>query len=177
MRCAPPQRGFSVVELLAAIVVATALAFASVPPLVEIVRNSRLKAAARQIAGDLQQARARAVSTGWEYRLTGFGAAASGEYRNGYRMLARSSPLQDWPADSTPPSESATQLVGEWVEFDASYPGVAINEDDADRFAVTFDSRGVPVEKSLNFDPLQVSNKDGGARLVSVSAVGSVTLE
>jgi type II secretory pathway pseudopilin PulG len=171
------QRGLSVVELTAALTVVAAIALAAVPPLVEIVHNSRLRAAARHLAGEMQQARARAVGTGWEYRIFGFGAAAGNGYRNRYRVLARSLPVQAWPDETAPPSESATLVVGEWIAIDDLFPGVQINAGDGDGFALTFDSRGVPIERSLNFDPLNVSNASGIEKFLTVSSVGNVAVD
>lgn len=177
MKCVHSQRGLSMVEMLAAMALVAALALASAPPLVEIVRNSRLKAAARHIAGDLQQARSRAVGTGWEYRVVGFGAAASNEHRNEYRVMARSAPSVVWVDETSGPLESSTQIVGEWVGIDDLFPGVRINDSDGDGFALTFDSRGIPVEKSLNFDPLQVSNSTGSEKFLTISSVGNVAVD
>lgn len=165
------------VELLAAMLVATLLAFAALPPLVEIIHNSRLKAAATRVAADLQQARSRAVSTGWEYRVAGFSTAASDEHRNQYRIMARSSVSIVWPDATTGAFESPTQSVGEWVDVDQLYSGIMINDGNTDEFAVTFDARGIPVERSLNFDPLEVSNDVGIEKFLTVSAVGSVAID
>jgi Tfp pilus assembly protein FimT len=171
------QRGLSVVELTAALTIVAALAMAAVPPLYEIVRNSRLKAAARHLAGELRQARSRAVGTGWEYRIVGYGAPAGNEHRNRYRVLARSQSAIPWPDETAAASASATQIVGEWVAIGELFPGVSINEDDGDGFALTFDSRGVPIERSLNFDPLEVSNATGAEKFLTVSAVGNVAID
>ena len=76
------RRGFSTLELLVALSVAATLMVLALPPLSESLRNARLRAATRQISGDLRQARSTAVGTGWEYRIVGFSAGASGAHRN-----------------------------------------------------------------------------------------------
>jgi Tfp pilus assembly protein FimT len=167
------QRGLSVVELIAVMTVAIALVLVSVPPLVEIARAARLRSAARRVVSDLQYARARAVSTGWQYRVAGFGAAAS-ENANRYRIMARSLVSTDWPEPDVAPFQSDTQLVGEWVDLDDLFTGIALNADDPEEFGVTFDSAGAAIERSLNFDPLQVVNSIGAERFVSISAAGRV---
>ncbi len=171
------QKGLSVTELLATLVVMTALTLAAAPPLAEIVRSSRLKAAARRLAVEVQGARSRAISTGWEYRVTGFGADAAAGLRNRYRVMARRSSSLAWPDEATAAFEDDDQIVREWVDLADLYPGILLNPSDSDSFGLTFDSRGIPTDLSLNFDPLQISDARGVERYLSVSAAGSVRLE
>jgi Tfp pilus assembly protein FimT len=174
---APAQRGLSVIELLAALVVLMALALAATPPLTEIVRSSRLKAAVRRLASDVQGARSRAVSTGWEYRVVGFGAAAASSLRNRYRVMARSSSSLDWPDETALAFEDDDQIVREWVDLAEIYPGIAVNPSDSQAFGLTFDARGTPVDLSLNFDPLAIADVRGVEQYLSVSAAGAVRIE
>ncbi len=54
---------------------------------------------------------------------------------------------------------------------------VAINVSDTESFAATFDTRGVPIERTLNFDPLQLSNAAGVEMYLTISAVGHVRID
>ena len=162
------------IELLGVLAIAAMLMLATMPPLMEALHNSRLRSAARQVAGEIRYARSRAVGTGWQYRLTGFSAGASDDHRNQYRIMARDSAGVAWPALSVDASETPTLVVGEWVDLSALYPGVTINPADSGEFALAFDTRGTPIEISLNFDPLWLTRDSGGAASLVVSTTGSV---
>jgi len=168
--------GFSIVELMAAIFLMGALALITTPPLIEIVRSSRLNGATRQIAGDVRQARAQAVGTGWQFRLAGVSAGSSHVRRNHYRLMSRASSAVTWPTVGDPPSTSATLVVGEWVDLGREFYGIQLNPDDSGQFALAFDTRGSPIEMSLSFSPLQVES-DLGVKSVSVSTLGSVRVD
>jgi len=169
-------RGFSTLELLVAMLVVIVLALVTAPPLVEVVRNSRLTGAARQIAVDVRQARSQAVGTGWQYRLIGFSAGASDSRRNHYRVMSRTSAAVAWPSISVAPSVGSTLVVGDWVDVGALFHGIEINPDDSGQFALTFGTRGNPTEVSLNFSPLRITG-EVGRKSVRVSTLGSVRVE
>jgi prepilin-type N-terminal cleavage/methylation domain-containing protein len=176
MACPRNQGGFSVIETLIAMLVFSVLVLATAPSLVETFRKARLTAAAGRLANDVRYARSRAVGTGWQYRLSGVCDGASGERRNQYRLMARDSTGTPWPSVTTPAFQSATLIVGEWVDLHTLYPGVAINPTDTEAFSLSFDTRGRPIELSLNFNPLRVSS-DAAERWVSVSAAGTVRVD
>ncbi len=174
MKFSNRQRGLSLIEALTVTVLVAMFALVTTPPLLEVLRNSRLRAAARHVAGEVRYARTRSVGTGWEFRVAGVSAGSSGDRSNHYRIMARQSGAVNWPAVTTGPVESATLLVGEWIDLDAIYPGVEINPTASDEFALTFDPRGTPAELTLNFNPLQITGHEGSEKWLTISAAGSV---
>ena len=171
------EKGFSLVESMLVIGIAAILMGVLVPNLTGFIKNSRRNGAAEQIAGDARKARARAITTGWQYRVYGFNAGASSAYRNMYRIIGRSSSGVAWPADSAAPAVTATLNIGPWVNMAKLYPGVSLNPSDGtDHFWVGFDSRGVRFEIDPSFDPLYVTNQ-GQVSSMTVSAVGSVDIQ
>jgi prepilin-type N-terminal cleavage/methylation domain-containing protein len=171
------SRGFSVIELLLVMGIVLILVSVSVPSLGTMMRTYRQGAAMQQIIGDLRKARSEAIRTGWQYRIFGFNAAASSEYRNQYRLMGRQSSAIAWPADTVDAFTSGTQLAGAWVDIDSLYPGIRFNPDDATAdFSVVFDARGVRLSFD-SFDPLIVDMSSGTSKSVIVSTVGGIKSE
>lgn len=169
-------KGYTVIELLIAAVIAAILVGAAIPSFLGIVQSSRLEAAALQIMSDVRAARSKAISSGWQYRIFGFNVGASSTYKNQYRFMARK-PGQPWPSDTVAPFVSGTQMAGPWININTLYPGVKLNpQDGTPRFWVAFDARGVRIETD-SFDPFQVVGQAGGAKSLRVSTVGSVWIE
>jgi prepilin-type N-terminal cleavage/methylation domain-containing protein len=172
------EKGFSAIESMVVIVIATILMAFVMPNFRGLIQGSRRNGAAELIAADVRKARARAIATGWQYRVYGFNASAASPYKNQYRIMGRSSSAAGWPADTVPPMQSATQMAGKWVNIGTLYPGVNLNPVDVtDHFWIAYDSRGVRIELDPSFDPLVVTNGTGTGRSIRTSAVGSVKIE
>ncbi len=160
------------------VAVAGFMAMVAVPSLLGQVRSSRLNAAARQLATDTQEARWRAVRTGWQYRIVGYGSAATTN-KNKYRLLGRSSTSVSWPADTDAVTSSSTQVVQAWVDFEKLYPAVALNAGitaNGGRFFVSFDARGAAFERQA-VAPLVVTGQNNRTRSMNVASIGSVVLQ
>jgi Tfp pilus assembly protein FimT len=160
------------------IAVAGFMAMVAVPGLLNSVRSSRLGAAARQLATDTQEARWRAVRTGWQYRIVGYGSSA-GSNKNKYRLLGRSSTAVSWPADTAAVTSSATQVATAWTDFGKLYPQVNLNQGitaNGGRFYVSFDARGAAFERQA-VAPLVVTGQNNKTRSMNVASIGSVVLQ
>jgi Tfp pilus assembly protein FimT len=168
------ERGFSLLQLLAVLAIASFVMLIAMPPFRELQESLRRDAAARRLLTDLRGTRSRAVTTGWQTRFVGSGATGA------YRMLGRSSSAVAWPDDDVATFSSDTQIATEWVGLEAIFSGVQlapVNVAATDPFWISFDSRGVPFESSSGFNPLAVTGHDGEFRLLRVSSTGRATLE
>lgn len=172
------RKGFTAIELLVAVAMAAILIAASMPFFLGTIQRSRLDGAVRQIVSDVRDARSRAITTGWQYRIFGYNAGASSAFRNQYRFMARRSASVGWPADTAAPFQSATQMAGEWININTLYPGVSLNpQDGTPRFWVAFDARGAAFEIDDSFNPLVVASQAGAARSLRVSVAGSIRVQ
>lgn len=164
--------------MLEALVVLTIAAMAMIialPSLADVIRRARHGAAVRHVLYDVREARARAVSTGWEYRLVGYDAEETGERKNQYRVLARRSAAVAWPDEEAAPFASATQLASRWTDIAAEYPDIDFDSANP-RFELTFDSRGT-APGGPAFSPLRVLGPGELETSLNVSVVGGARLE
>jgi type IV fimbrial biogenesis protein FimT len=168
------QKGFTLLELLCALAVAAIAMAIVMPAFRSIMQRSRRDAAVRQVVLDVREARAQAITTGWEYRIVGYGADEDSSLRNQYRILARRSTAVAWPDESASPFESATQKAEGWKNIATEYPGVNLEAGD-ERFELTFDARGTSAAGAFN--PLTVTGHDGSSKSLTVSLVGAVTVQ
>lgn len=147
----------------------------AVPALSEILHRARLDGAVRQLAGEVNRARSRAVTTGWEYRVVGFDGAASVN-ANAFRTLARRTSAVAWPADDAAQTLTSTQYAGPWVAIPEQYRGVSV-DCDGTRFEVTFDARGTAAGAATTFNSVRLIGHNGLDKSVDVSVVGNVTVQ
>ncbi len=75
----PSDRGFTVIELMVVLGVALIVMGVALPNMISWLPNYRLSSGARQVAGDLQLARMKAISQNTKYRLN-FGVLPSTSY-------------------------------------------------------------------------------------------------
>ena len=75
----PSDHGFTVIELIVVLAVALIVMGVALPNMVSWLPTYRLSAGARQLAGDLQLARMKAISQNTKYRLN-FGVLPSTSY-------------------------------------------------------------------------------------------------
>ncbi len=75
----PSDHGFTVIELMVVLAVATIVMGVALPNMMSWLPTYRLSAGARQLAGDLQLARMKAISQNTKYRLK-FTTATSYEF-------------------------------------------------------------------------------------------------
>ncbi len=176
------NKGFSLVELVAAIAVLGLLVGVTMPSFLTMMRRSQVDAATRHILSDVNRARSLAITTGWEYKFFGYNSDAPSPFANQYRFLARSTAAVGWPADAAAPFQNATQIAGQWVNLNNEYPGALMNPGDIGgqaSFWVSFNARGVRIERDPSFDPLNVSSDSVGAvtNSLNVSLPGTVMIQ
>ncbi len=177
------NKGFSLVELVAAVAVLGLLVGIATPSFLTMMRRSQVDAATRHILSDVNRARSLAITTGWEYRVFGYNSDAASPFANQYRFLARANSGIDWTLfEAAAPFQNATQIAGQWVNLNNEYPGALINPGDTGgqaRFWVAFNARGVRIELDTSFNPLNVSSDSVGAvtNSLNVSLPGTVMIQ
>lgn len=120
------NQGLTAVELVAVAALTAIAVGAAVPILMTNVDNARFNAAVQQIAGDMRLARSRAVSSGWEYRISGWDRRG-GVNANQYRIEGRRTTAIAWPAAIDPVVQTADKYVGPWIRIGASFPGIQLD--------------------------------------------------
>jgi prepilin-type N-terminal cleavage/methylation domain-containing protein len=181
------QRGFTLFELVMVTIILLIMIAVSMPAFNTMMRNSLADVGVRQIAADIQDARSRAIRTGWQYRILGGNAGGSTSYKNQYRLEGRSSGAAAWPLATDGAIETSTKVAGQWINFSALFNNraVSLNPSDADPdFFVVFDSRGAVIASSdvcpgvpspCSFT-LSVT-RETMSRTVTVSSVGRVRIQ
>ena len=170
------QRGFTLNEVLLAMAIGGLVLAISVPAMTEVLRRTRLNSATRQLVNDVRETRARAVMSGWEYRLVGYADGAVNR-SNQYRVIGRSSTEVAWPAENSGNLSTATQIAEPWIDLGIDYADVILTPNNVevdDRFEITFNSQGAATMTNDCFDPFDVSNTKGDSRQVRVTPGGSV---
>jgi len=173
------ERGLSLVEIVIVISITTVMAMVALPAFMNYQRTARLNGASREVAAAIQEARWRAVQTGWQFRIVGYGDEAATTLKNRFRLIARSSTTVTWPLDTASPTSSSTVIVEPWVNVGTNYPGVYVNPGvttASGRFVATFDPRGAAIER-VSVSPLVVEDIQQRARSVQVSSVGSILFQ
>jgi Tfp pilus assembly protein FimT len=164
---------------MVALAIGGLLVLVAVPAFLSMIKVSRLHAAARQTVGDLREARAQAIATGWECKVVGFGATSADPNRNRYRVIARQTSAIAWPSDTSPVFKSSTQRVEPWMDMSSAFPGVQLDPGGTssnDRFEIVFDSRGSATPSPNDFNPFRVVG-NGKPAVITVSAPGGILLQ
>lgn len=165
--------------MLVALAIAGLILLIAVPAFTTVLDRSRLDIVTRQMANELRTARSKAITTGWEYKVIGFGSASTNAMRNRYRLLGRRTSAVAWPLDTDGPFTSTTQFAGPWsaLSIDASNLQLLPGGSGADaRFEITFNALGGINASTGDFAPFQVRVKNDVAS-IRVSVVGGVTTQ
>lgn len=183
------QRGITLIEVLIVAAIFSIIAAVGLPNLIGALQRNRARGAADTIAVAARDARARAIATGWEFRVFGYNNE-SGTRPNQYRIEGRANSGVAWPPPATVgPMSTATQMAERWTDLAVEYPGVRLNVGDAGgqcadplgggvrTFCVEYGSRGLL--NMLSYagpgSSLQVSDAGGNvARRVSAAVAGAV---
>ena len=159
------RKGFTVIELLVALVMVVLLAGVSLPFFLTIVQNYRFDGAVQQVLVDLRYAQSVAVSRGGQASLH-WGNDLLPAEPNTYRIERSTDGGTTWTS------------VTPWVNISADFQGITIQsiKDSANvtLARVSFDARGASVA-TLNH-PIRITlvNAAGTPRTVEILATGTV---
>jgi len=181
-------RGVTLIEVLMVVAIFAIIAAVGLPNLIGALQRNRARGAADTIAVAARDARARAVSTGWEFRVFGFNNE-SATRPNQFRIEGRANSGVAWPAAAVVgPMTTDTQMAERWTDMAVEYPGVRLNVGDAGQcgdplgggvqtFCIEYSSRGLL--NGLSYQGpggnLQVVDAGGNvARRVGAAVAGAV---
>ncbi len=170
------------VELAIALAIGGMVLLVAIPAFTSVVERSRLDIATRYLTNEVRSARSKAVTTGWEYKLMGFGSASTSTNAKRYRLLARKTSATAWPADTVAPFSSTTQYAGPWSDpskLDKTLELLPGGTGTNARFEIAFDARGAVTTAGGDFasgTPFRVRVKTRITQII-VSPVGGVTTQ
>ena len=173
------SRGISLLEALLVVAALAILAGISIPMFSIAVARARTHGVAESLGAAIRDARMRAVSTGWNYRVVAFNGG--GAVPNAFRIEGMNPATGGvWPAPTattTPAFYGANQTYEPYVNLAREFGAAQIQiPAGGNRFEVTFDSNGqwagpcVPANCQV-----QVTSLERAATL-SVSVAGAVLI-
>lgn len=120
------DQGFTVVELLSALIVAAILIGAATPSFLGLIRGSRLNAATRQVISEIRAVQSMAVTRG---DIFGFHWGADpmvGMAPSMYRIESnQTGNCADWPLPGDTMATNA-DVIRDWRDLSIEYPGITI---------------------------------------------------
>jgi len=175
-RCQRRQHGFSLIELMAVLVVTLVLFAMALPSVMNVVRSYRLSGEARNISGQLALARMRAAAEFTQARLNVNVAA------NSYQIQMCTTKNAASGGCTTFTAEGGTQYLSSGITFafgTISTPA-GTQTTIAETTPILFNSRGIPID-ATSLTPtansaLYLTNGNGQWCAVTVSASGKVTI-
>lgn len=184
------RSGVTLIEILVAMAILAIIAAVGLPNLFGALQRSRARGAADMLSTALRDSRARAIGSGWQYRVFGFNDA-SGTQPNQFRIEGRSSVAALWPDPNTPgPLTTATQRADVWFVLSREFKGIRLNVNDAggcpdplgggaNTFCVTYTPQGLLTTSYLGpGNALQVADASGNvAKSLTATVAGAVRVQ
>ncbi len=180
--------GLTLIEIVMGVSILVVLMAIAIPAFYTMLKRSQLDAGVRQIMSDVREAQSKATLTGWQVRLIGFNYSSTDAKKNQYRLVARRSSADAWPAATVDPFGSigtGNLMAGTWINVNRQYPGVRFNPASASpNFYVSFDSRGVAFEWNAGIGAcgvppcwMDIVHESGAKKQLSVTTAGSVRIQ
>jgi Tfp pilus assembly protein FimT len=163
------------IEVMVAVTLIGLITLAAVPAMTNIVKRNKLDTVTRQILGDVREARSRAITAGWEYRVQGWHATTGGTRKNQYRTFGRKTAATSWPATECAPFSSSTQYASTWTDVSAQKSGVSMVPSTGTSFTLAFGPRGTATD-TTGFAPLTFTNSTG-SKTITVSPTGMLKVQ
>jgi prepilin-type N-terminal cleavage/methylation domain-containing protein len=167
------RNGFSLAEVAIAIALGALVITVSIPAFMEVRERALHDAAVRKVVGEIHEARARAIATGWEFRVLGYDKDTSHARRNQMRVIGRRSGTVAWPGEEDPNVNS--KFAASWINVPVQFKGILLDANVVN-FVLTFDQRGA-APGAAAFSPLRVVDGDGRQSTITVSVVGGVRIQ
>lgn len=181
------SKGFTIIELLSAVIIAAILFAAAMPSFLGLIRGSRLNGATRQVISEIRAVQSLAVTRGGIFGFHWGGDPLVGMSPSVYRFETDPSgacdpPPAGWPA---PTDTAATNpnVIRDWFDLANEYPGVVI-QSVTDNVGVPlgglmFNGQGASVNTCMAVSfPLTVTIADGSGdtRTIQIRSAGSARI-
>ncbi|MFQ5524490.1 MAG: Tfp pilus assembly protein FimT/FimU [Acidimicrobiia bacterium] len=176
--------GFTAIELLIALVIASILVGAAMPALLAATQRSRLDAATREVVSEIRKVQSLAVTRsgvfgfhwGGDPNITGL---ANSQYRLERDGIAGC----DWPAPTDTAATNA-DVITNWADLAGPFPGVTItavrDKNSVLLGGASFDGLGASLNPcTAAAFPLTITLVDtaGTTRTIEVRSAGSVRIQ
>jgi len=177
--------GFTLVELLTAVVIAVILIAAAMPVLLGAVQGSRLEAATRQIVSEIRKVQSLAVTRRGVFGFHwGGDPTVAGLSASQYRIERDATGTCAWPPASASTADPNPDVITDWFDLSGPFPGVTItavkDNNNVVVGGVIFDSIGASVNTctAATF-PLTMTLADtsGRTRIIEIRSAGGVNIQ
>ncbi len=183
------NRGYTMMELLIAIVIAVILTGAAMPSFLSLIQTSRLNAATRQVVSEIRTAQSLAVTRDGVYSFHWGGDPLVGMATSVYRFERDPSGACELPPAGLPaPTDtSATNqnVIRDWRDLSIEYPGITITavQDNGGNpiGGLMFNAEGESVNTcfvGVSFPvTVTVGDGSGATRTIQVRSAGSARIQ
>jgi len=178
------NRGYTMMELLIAIVIAVILTGAAMPSFLSLIQTSRLNAATRQVVSEIRTAQSLAVTRDGIYGLHWGGDPLAGMAPGFHRLERDPTEACGWPA---PTDTAATNqnVIRDWRDLSIEYPGITITavQDNGGNpiGGLMFNAEGESVNTcfvGVSFPvTVTVGDGSGATRTIQVRSAGSARIQ
>lgn len=187
------QPGMTLIEVLLVVAILGIVAGFGLPNLVGALQRNRARGTADILTTAMRDARARAIATGWIFRVVGFNDNNGGTSANRFRIEGKINAAALWPSSpwaTTKPFQTSTQAGDRVISLPVEYPGNRLNVGDAgglaqcgiaNSFCIEYSPQGMLNAATSYQGPtgsLRVMDKGGNvARQVTAAVAGAVRVQ
>ncbi|KRT69761.1 MAG: Type 4 fimbrial biogenesis protein FimU [candidate division NC10 bacterium CSP1-5] len=173
-------KGFSLVELFVAIIIAGILIAMGLPSFLGLIQRSSMNAGTRQVMYEIRAVQSLAVTRGGVFGFHWGGDPLVGFPPSQYRIIRDTTGACGFPAPGAP--QDGTDVVRTWFDLAGEYPGIVVQSvrDNVGTVlgGVMFNSRGASVNTcaAVTFPvTVTVADASGVTRTVTIQRAGRVT--
>ena len=173
-------KGFSLVELFVAIIIAGILIAMGLPSFLGLIQRSSMNAGTRQVMYEIRAVQSLAVTRGGVFGFHWGGDPLVGFPPSQYRIIRDTTGACGFPAPTAP--QDGTNVVRTWFDLAGEYPGIVVQSvrDNVGTVlgGVMFNSRGASVNTcaAVTFPvTVTVADNSGATRTITIQRAGRVT--
>ena len=176
-------KGFSLVELFVAIIIAGILIAMGLPSFLGLIQRSSINAGSRQIMYEIRAVQNLAVTRGGVFGFHWGGDPLVGLPLSQYRMERnQAGNCAGWPPPGAAKADPNPDVITDWFDLAGEYPGITIQSvtdfGGTPVGGVMFNSRGASVNTcaAVTFPvTVTVADNSGATRTITIQRAGRVT--